>query len=62
MANAAAMIARPIDNNPITLLLLRHGKNIIIEPPEGYVFLSDESEKLLRDERGAYLLINKEDQ
>lgn len=55
------IITRQIDNNPITLLLLRHGKAVIVEPPEGYALLSEETGKLLRDERGAYLLINNEE-
>ena len=48
-------------NNPITLLLMRKGKNAVIEPPAGYGFIADESNRLLRDERGAYLLENKEE-
>lgn len=61
MANTAVIITREVDNNPITLLLMRHGKNTVIEPPNGYVFITDETGKLLRDERGAYLLEIKED-
>lgn len=61
MANTAVMIARPLDNNPITLLLLQHGKGGIIEPPEGFIFLADEKQKILKDELGAYLIEHKED-
>ena len=57
----AALKPLPQDNNPITLLLMRKGKNAIIEPPTGYGFIADESNRLLRDERGAYLLENKEE-
>ena len=60
MANMAILIPTPKDNNPITLLLMRKGKNAVIEPPTGYGFITDENNKLLRDERGAYL-IDKED-
>lgn len=61
MANMAVLIPRPKDNNPITLLLMRKGKNAVIEPPSGYGFITDENNRLLRDERGAYLLENKEE-
>jgi len=54
------IITRPIDNNPITLLLLRHG-SVVLEPPAGFTFIVDENNKLLRDERGAYLLDIKEE-
>ena len=57
----AALNPLPQDNNPITLLLMRKGKNAVIEPPTGYGFIADESNRLLRDERGAYLLENKEE-
>lgn len=57
----AALKPLPQDNNPITLLLMRKGKNAVIEPPAGYGFIADESNRLLRDERGAYLLENKEE-
>lgn len=60
MANMAVLIPTPKDNNPITLLLMRKGKNAVVEPPTGYAFIADENNRLLRDERGAYL-INKED-
>jgi hypothetical protein len=60
MPNVAALISRQIDNNPITQLLLKQG-NTIIEPPDGFVFIADENQKLLRDERGAYLLDHEED-
>ncbi|MBQ7385052.1 MAG: hypothetical protein IJW04_00920 [Ruminococcus sp.] len=61
MANMAVLIPTPKDNNPITLLLMRKGKNAVIEPPAGYGFIADENNRLLRDERGAYLIENKED-
>lgn len=61
MANMAVLKPLPQDNNPITLLLMRKGKSKVIEPPAGSVFLADENNRLLRDERGAYLLENKED-
>lgn len=52
---------RPIENNSITLLLLWH-RGVTPEPPEGFEFIADENNKLLRDERGAYLLeISKEE-
>ena len=57
----AALKPLPQDNNPITLLLMRKGKNAVIEPPTGYGFIADESNRLLRDERGAYLLENKDE-
>lgn len=55
-----AVLSRPKDNNPITLLLMRMGKGALV-PPDGKVFLTDEKQRLLRDERGAYLIENKED-
>lgn len=61
MANMAVLKPLPQDNNPITLLLMRKGKNAVIEPPTGYGFITDENNRLLRDERGAYLLENKEE-
>ena len=61
MANMAVLIPRPKDNNPITLLLMRKGKIAVIEPPTGYAFIADENNRLLRDERGAYLIENKEE-
>ena len=60
MADPAVMITRPIDNNPITQLLLRHGSGGEVEPPEGYALLVEESNKLLRDERGSYLIEQEE--
>lgn len=33
--NVAAKIARPLDNNPITLLMLRSGKDVVVTPPDG---------------------------
>lgn len=59
MAGLAAL-SRPKDNNPITLLLMRMGKGELV-PPTGTVFLTDEKQRLLRDERGAFLIENKED-
>ena len=41
--------------------MLFQGKNAVIEPPAGYGFITDENNRLLRDERGAYLLENKEE-
>ena len=60
MASLAMLLRRPKDNNPITLLIMRIGKGTL-EPPTGSVFLTDENQRLLRDERGAYLIENKED-
>ena len=57
----AALKPLPQDNNPKTLLLMLKGKNAVIEPPTGYGFIADESNRLLRAERGAYLLENKEE-
>lgn len=54
------LLRRPKDNNPITLLIMRIGKGTL-EPPAGSAFLADENQRLLRDERGAYLIENKED-
>lgn len=61
MANMAVLKLLPKDNNPIALLLMRKGKSKVIEPPAGSAFLADENQRLLRDERGAYLIENKED-
>lgn len=60
MASLAMLLRRPKDNNPITLLIMRIGKGTL-EPPAGSAFLADENQRLLRDERGAYLIENKED-
>lgn len=46
--NVAAKIARPLDNNPITLLMLRSGKD------------TDEHNRILRDEQRNYLTDRKE--
>ena len=59
--NVAAKIARPLDNNPITLLMLRSGKDVVVTPPDGFQLLTDEQQRLLRDERGAYLIDREED-
>ena len=40
--NVAAKIARPLDNNPITLLMLRSGKDVVVTPPDGFQLLTDE--------------------
>ena len=61
MAYIDVMLTRPLDNNPITQLLLRRGSGTVIVPPDGYALLVEESNKLLRDERGAYLIEQKED-
>lgn len=61
MAYTDVMLTRPFDNNPITQLLLRRGRGEVIVPPDGYALLVEESNKLLRDERGAYLIEQKED-
>lgn len=52
--NVAAQITRPLDNNPITLLLLRSGKDVVVTPPAGYDLLTDERNRLLRDEQRNY--------
>lgn len=57
---ATVKIARPIDNNPITLLMLRSGRGVVVTPPAGYEFLTDESNRILRDERRNYLIDRKE--
>ncbi len=61
MAYIAVSLPAPKNNNPITLLLMRKGKSKAVDPPVGSVFLADENNRLLRDERGAYLIENKED-
>lgn len=58
--NVAAKIARPLDNNPITLLMLRSGKDVVVTPPAGYDLLTDERNRLLRDEQRNYLTDRKE--
>lgn len=34
--NVAAKIARPLDNNPITLLMLRSGKDVWLHRPMAF--------------------------
>jgi hypothetical protein len=58
VANIAVSILMSNDNNPIALLLTCKGKTA---PPAGFQLLTDEEQRLLRDERGAYLIANKED-
>ena len=58
--NVAAKIARPIDNNPITLLMLHNGKNVVITSPDGFYLLTDERNRILRDEKRNYLIDCKE--
>lgn len=57
---AAVRIARSIDNNPITVLMLRSGKRNMVIPPVGYEFLTDERNKFLCDEQRNYLIDHKE--
>lgn len=57
----AITLTRPVGSyNPISLLL-RRSKGGTITPPANYQFLTDEKARLLRDERGAYLIDQKED-
>lgn len=58
--NVAAKIARPLDNNPITLLMLRSGKGVVVTPPDGFQLLTDERNRILRDEQRNYLTDRKE--
>ena len=58
--NVAAKIARPLDNNPITLLMLRSGKDVVVTPPDGFHLLTDEHNRILRDEQRNYLTDRKE--
>lgn len=58
--NVAAKIARPLDNNPITLLMLCSGKDAVVTPPAGYDLLTDERNRILRDEQRNYLTDRKE--
>ncbi len=58
--NVAAKIARPLDNNPITLLMLRSGKDVVVTPPDGFQLLTDERNRILRDEQRNYLTDRKE--
>ena len=53
--NVAAKIARPLDNNPITLLMLRSGKGVVVTPPDGFQLLTDEHNRILRDEHNRIL-------
>lgn len=58
----ALILTRPIsDNNPISLLLRHARRGGQIDPPAGYQLLTDEQLRLLRDERGAYLIDREED-
>ena len=58
----ALIITRPIsDNNPISVLLRNARKSGQIDPPAGYQLLTDEKQRLLRDERGAYLIDREEE-
>ena len=57
---AAVKIARSIDNNPITLLMLHSGRDTVIIPPAGYELLMDEQNKSLCDEQRKYLIDRKE--
>ncbi len=58
--NVAARISRPLDNNPITLLMLHSGKDVVVVPPAGYELLTDERNRILRDEQRNYLTDRKE--
>lgn len=58
--NVAAKIARPLDNNPITLLMLRSGKDVVVTPSDGFQLLTDEHNRILRDEQRNYLTDRKE--
>lgn len=49
--NVAAKIARPLDNNPITLLMLRSGKDVVVTPPDGFQLLTDEQRNYLTDRK-----------
>ena len=51
---------RPLDNNPITLLMLRSGKDVVVTPPDGFQLLTDEHNRILRDEQRNYLTDRKE--
>lgn len=59
---AAVIIARNIDFNPITILLLNANKKKAVDeiPPVGYQFITDESNRILRDEQRNYLIDRKE--
>lgn len=60
VCSSAAKIARPLDNNPITLLMLRSGKDVVVTPPDGFQLLTDEHNRILRDEQRNYLTDRKE--
>lgn len=59
---AAVKIARNIDNNPVTVLLLNADKKKAVDeiPPAGYQFITDEHKRILRDEQRNYLIDRKE--
>lgn len=58
----ALILTRPIsDNNPISLLLRHDRRGGRVVPPVGFQLLTDEQQRLLRDERGAYLIDREED-
>jgi len=58
----ALILTRPIsDNNPISLLLRHARRGGQVVPPVGFQLLTDEQQRLLRDERGAYLIDREED-
>lgn len=59
---AAVKIARNIDNNPVTVLLLNADKKKAVNeiPPAGYQFITDEHNRILRDEQRNYLIDRKE--
>lgn len=54
-------LTRPVsDNNPISVLLRHARRGGEIEPSANFQLLTDEKQRLLRDERGAYLIDRKE--
>lgn len=59
---ATVKIARNIDNNPVTVLLLNADKKKAVNeiPPAGYQFITDEHNRILRDEQRNYLIDRKE--
>lgn len=59
---AAVIIARNIDFNPITILLLNANKKKAVDeiPPAGYQLITDERNRILRDEQRNYLIDRKE--
>ena len=52
----AVQIQRPLDRNPITLLMLRSGADVTVTPPEGYQLLADERGRLIKDEQRSFLI------